>query len=79
MPKSQSFQSQVTEDFDISDHAYIINLMTESLYSLPPKTFISHRLESGVMIALYKDPKSKIRWQYKMPGGRFSPQKLIDG
>jgi hypothetical protein len=65
------------EEFDVNEHSFLIHTMVEAIQYLPVRTFISNRLESGITISIYKDPKSKVRWQYKLPGQKFSSQKEI--
>lgn len=64
-------------DEEVKDFSYLIQIMYESIQSLPIRTGISHLMEDKRRVSMYKDPNSRVWWQWKPEKGVFCVQREV--
>ena len=67
----------MSEQVDENEFLHEVDIMLDAIQPLPIRSHIQIKRDDNIAVAVYKDPKSRTWWHYKLPGKKFTNQKRI--
>jgi hypothetical protein len=65
------------QERNLNEFIYEVSMMIDCINQLPNSTNIQTKRDDGIKIGLYKDPKGRIWWNYKLSGEPWVKQREV--
>jgi hypothetical protein len=65
------------KQIDENEFWHEVGIMLDAMKNLPVKSHIQIKRDDDIAVAVYKDPKGRTWWHYKLPQKRFTAMKEI--